>query len=144
MTTMQVTELPEQETAPEEQPQSVADIVSDMLENRRRRRDLEAEIKGLNEKWRGLEQKLLQILESQGMQQVSVAGLGTASVSETVIPIVEDWDSFYQYIHDEEAYYLLQRRPATAAYRELVDASGEDAVPGVRPGIKRSISLRSK
>jgi hypothetical protein len=40
------------------------------------------------------------------------------------------------------ALHLLQRRPATAAFRELQEAG--EAVPGLEPFTKRAISLRAK
>ena len=66
---------------------------------------------------------------------------GTASITEQILPQVVDWDALYAHIHETESYFLLQRRPAAAAFREL-NASGEE-VPGIEPFVQRTISLRT-
>ena len=64
----------------------------------------------------------------------------TASITETIVPVVDDWDAFYDHILQTEGFHLLERRPASRAYRELLEA-GED-VPGLRPFTKHNLSLR--
>lgn len=123
----------------EQQQLTTAEIIATMVEIRDEKRKISEREKALNEKWRSLELELLIRLDDQGMEKASTK-MGTASINEVVLPQVVDWDTFNQHILDTEALYLLQRRPAAAAYRELLE-SGE-AVPGVEPYTKRSIGLR--
>ena len=119
---------------------TVKDQIDRLLQIRERRRALAAEDKELVEEWEGLEGQMIAGLDSQGMTRVSSAA-GTAVISEQVVPMVEDWDAALAYMRENDMLYLLQRRMATGAYREIVEASGE--VPGVKPLTKRSINLRS-
>lgn len=112
-----------------------------MVEVRDERRAIANRDKELVEEWNSLEGALMQRLEEQGMDRAS-APAGTATITETLLPQVEDWDAFYTYIDETSSWHLLQRRVATAAFREL-HQSGEE-VPGLSPYTKRSISLRKK
>lgn len=118
----------------------ISEVIQKMLEVRDRRAELAAEEKTLVEEWERLEALLIQDLDGQGMTRASSA-LGTAVISELTVPLVEDWDAALAYMRDNDMLYLLQRRIATGAFREIVEGGG--GVPGVKPVPKRSISLRS-
>ena len=64
----------------------------------------------------------------------------SAILTETVVPKIDDWDEFYSYIQENEAFHLLQRRPSTAACRETLEAG--EQIAGVSTFTKRAISLR--
>jgi hypothetical protein len=68
----------------------------------------------------------------------------TASVAESVVPKVEDWEAFYRYIHRNNAYHLLERRPAAAAFRELLEQRKGKDIPGVVPYTKRTLKLLTR
>jgi hypothetical protein len=69
-------------------------------------------------------------------------GRATATISENVVPTATDWDALEQYIYENDALYLMQRRLSASAWRELIE-SGE-VVPGTEPYTQRSISLRKR
>jgi hypothetical protein len=128
-------------TETHEQTITTADLIQKLVDIREEKRRIKAREKELNEQWRSLELEALVRLDEQGMDKAS-SKTGTISIGENVLPQVVDWDQFGQHILDNEALYLLQRRPAAAAYRELL-ASGEE-IPGVEPYTQRSINLRKK
>lgn len=125
----------------EKQPPTTAEIVAQMVEYREERRRIGARDKELIDLVGSLELELLIRLDEQGMEKVSTAA-GTATINETVLPQVIDWDEFYAYMVENDALYLLQKRPAAAAFREMQE-SGQ-SVPGVEPYTKRTIGLRKK
>jgi len=114
-------------------------IIASLVEVRTERRSISARDKELVEKWRTLELELLVRLDEQGMLKASTEA-GTASITEVVVPQVVDWDAVYEHIKETGDFYLLQKRPAAAAFRELHDSGQE--IPGMEPYTKRSISLR--
>jgi hypothetical protein len=122
-----------------DQPLTTAQIVAKMVAIRDEKRKIEERKKELNEEWRSLEFELLVRLDEQGMEKASTKD-GTASINETILPQVVDWDAFYEHILEERAMHLLQRRPAAAAYRELLEAG--EVVPGIEPYTQRTIGLR--
>lgn len=58
------------------------------------------------------------------------------------VPHVVNWDQFYAYIYEHKAAYMLERRPAVTACRELFD-NGEH-IPGVDPYTFEEVRTRSK
>ena len=120
---------------------TTAEIVQRAVEVREERRKIGARDKELIAEWRSLEMELITRLDEQGMEKAST-GAGTASINETVLPNVVDWDEFYKYMLEEDSLHLLQRRPAAAAFRELIDSGF--TIPGVEPYTQRSIGLRKK
>ena len=105
-------------------------------EERRRLKRLDSE---LSESWRNLEALLINQLEAQGVTKAS-SDAGTATVSETVLPKVEDWNALYAHLKDTDSLYLLQKRVSSAAFREQHEAGL--TVPGITPYVQKSISLR--
>ena len=85
--------------------------------------------------------RLLELLQTYSVTGVS-SSHGTASLKKEIIPTVNDWETFYQYIIDNDAFDLLQRRPNSLAFRCRWE-SGED-VPGVSKYEKSSVLFRRK
>lgn len=93
--------------------------------------DFEAkEIKPRKKRVEELKDELLAHLQEEGVDTTAVRGVGSVAVQSAVVPQVEDWDQFYQYIRDNNAFFLLNRAPNAAAYREAVNIEGE--IPGVK------------
>lgn len=118
---------------------TTADLIARLVDIREEKRKIKAREKELNDEWRTLELEALIRLDDQGMDKASTKR-GTISIGENILPQVVDWDAFGEHIIQNDALYLLQRRPAAAAYRELLE-SGE-TVPGVEPYTQRQINLR--
>jgi hypothetical protein len=65
----------------------------------------------------------------------------SVSITESIVPMVEDWDAFYAHLVMTGDMHLLDKRPSVVAYRELHEAGIE--VPGIAPLQKRALSLRT-
>ena len=105
-------------------------------EERRRLKRLDSE---LSQSWSDLEALLINQLDAQGVNKASTDA-GTATVNETVLPKVEDWDALYAHLKETDSLYLLQKRISSGAFREQHQAGL--AVPGITPYVQKSISLR--
>jgi hypothetical protein len=110
-----------------------------MADIRDERRNIADRDKELVAEWRALEMELITRYEEQGVQKATTDA-GTASITEMVVPQVVDWDAVYEHIKETGDFYLLQKRPAAAAFRELHEGGIE--VPGIQPYTKKTISLR--
>jgi len=91
----------------------------------------------IGEQIREHETKLQEELKNLGISKAS-GEKATIRVSSLNTPSVKDWDALYEYIRENDAFYLLQRSVNGAPYRELIDAGVE--VPGVETFSKTSIS----
>lgn len=119
--------------------QSLGSLIDEYFALRERKRELDRELKELKDEMAALEERVINALDADEVT-LSRGRRASASITETVVPVVEDWDTFQAYVLQNEALHLLERRPSTAAWRELKD-SGE-LVPGTRPFIKRDLSVR--
>jgi len=122
-------------------PLNIGKVISQMLEIREERRKIGARDKELVALWEAGQATLINALDAQ-TQTTAGTPFGTATITEEVVPQIDDWDTYYAYIKDNDAWHLLQRRPAAAAFRELHEAG--EVVPGASAFVKRSISLRAK
>ena len=125
-----------EETSP---PMATSAIIQKMADIREERRRIADRDKELVAEWRALEMELITRYEEQGVQKATTDA-GTASITEMVVPQVVDWDAVYEHIKETGDFYLLQKRPAAAAFRELHEGGIE--VPGIQPYTKKTISLR--
>jgi len=88
-----------------------------------------------------LEQLIIEDLNADGAS-ASTTIHGTVKLVTTEVPSVKDWIAFENYIYENNALYLLQRRAASPAYREEVKLRGE--IPGVETFTTTSLSLSNK
>ena len=123
----------------QEQSQTIGSKIDQLRKLRTERLEHEKKAKGLKE----LEEVLVsEIIDSLDKEETTVGGSRSnrASIIEEEVATIEDYDEFYEYVHSNEAAYLLQRRAAQVAIKELLE-SGED-IPGVKMLTKRKLSLR--
>lgn len=104
------------------------------------RAELNAQAKELSRQMEELAPSLLQQLDDLGIDSAK-GKCASVRIEEKTLPVVEDWDQFYQYIAETDSWFLLERRATSKAYQELV-AAGE-SVPGVRSFVKRDITTRA-
>ena len=114
-------------------------IIERMVAIREERRRLTRLDSELSRSWSDLEALLINQLDAQGVTKASTDA-GTATVNETVLPKVEDWDALYAHLKETDSLYLLQKRISSGAFREQHEAGL--SVPGIAPFVRRSISLR--
>lgn len=118
---------------------NLGESIDRLYELREQKRDLNTAIKDIDAQFAEIESNVLAMLEEIGVDS-SKSKLASATISESLVPDVEDWDAFENYIIDTRQLYLLQRRCAVVAFRDLLQAGEE--IPGVRPFSKKSLSLR--
>ena len=101
--------------------------------------ELNAQIKDLQEQIRGNETILLKELDAQGLSRTA-NDKASVSINEDTVPDVTDWDELYAHIIDTKDFSLLQRRPSSTAYTEILKL-GEN-VPGLQPRTVRKLNMR--
>jgi sarcosine oxidase delta subunit len=111
----------------------------DHIETLKKERALaEAEVERVKHLINSAEVTLLESMSQQGLEQAT-GRLGRASISESTKPSVTNWEDFYNFIHENKYYHLLERRPHAAGCRELFSMRG--AIPGVVPFVKRIVRV---
>lgn len=100
----------------------------------------EAAVKALQDECRDLENALMARMESEGTQQVR-GKLALISISESIRPQLNDPEAFYNFVIKRKAPYLLERRVALNAWKDMVDTLG-GPVPGVGEFKSQKLSVR--
>lgn len=117
----------------------LSDKINRLYELRERKRELNEQTKEIDAEFTKLETQVIQQLHEDNTPKVS-SSVATASLSEQTVAQVIDWDAFYQHVLDHSAFYLMERRIANVAFRELHQAG--EKVPGLEPYTKVSLKLR--
>lgn len=108
--------------------QTIDHMIERLWEIRETRRELSQQDQALASEYAALEATLMETMSASGIQAART-NKALASVSNIEITTVNDWDAFYQYIRENDAFYLLQKRPATSACKEINTLTGTP-VPG--------------
>lgn len=120
---------------------TLAQLGDKMFDVRELKREYEDKIKVLDEEYKNLETQLMESMDEQGITKGD-GKQANFTISENVVPQVDNWDEFYRYIHRNKYWHLLERRPSVTGCRELFDTKG--AIPGVQKFTRRRINLRTK
>jgi len=132
-------EIDTEEEVEEKQPQSFGSMIDEMYQLREEMQGYTSKAKKLKEQMDVLEAAIINRLDVDETT-MSRGKAASAILTEVDVPKIDDWDAFYEYIQENEAFHLLQRRPSTAACRETLEAG--EQIAGVSTFTKRSISLR--
>lgn len=130
--------MPEVDNVPDEAPLTLGvaiDYVQSLKVDRRRVEETLAE---LSKQIDAAEARVIELMDKQGVTG-SVGTLARASIRSSVKPSVTDWDAFYKFIHTNQYYHLLERRPSASGCREIFERDGQ--LPGVVPFTKRSLHI---
>lgn len=124
------------------QSKSIGAQIDELHGIREQLRSIENAKKVLLKRKEQAEYDLMGSLEAQDLES-GRGNTATATIQRTTLPSVSDWDEFYKFIADNDAFYLLERRPAAVAYRELLEAREGEAIPGVEPFERTAVLLRT-
>ncbi len=119
--------------------QSIGKMIDKMYELREQKRALEKDLKDIEDKMKEMDAEIMAQMDDEDMPMAR-GQLASASIAETVIAEVDDWDTFYDNLKQTDRLYLLQRRVSNAAWNELRLAG--ELVPGTKPLTRRRINLR--
>jgi hypothetical protein len=115
------------------------EIVKSMVALRTEIRELNVTIKEKETELTQLGEQLLVEMDLHGLSSLRVDN-ATISISETTRPGINDWDAFFAYVRDNDASYLIERRPAIRACQELRQQGTE--LPGIYYFTQRKPNLR--
>lgn len=119
-------------------PTGLGDMIDRLAEIRDEKRGLNNQLKELDEQFKDLQEAIMQALDAQGMQ-FGGSSRYRATITESVVPTVEDWQGVEEFVKQEDALFLFERRIAVAAWREFHESG--TLVPGTSPFTKRGLSL---
>lgn len=119
----------------------VGQLIDAYFDLREEKRTHEAQIKILNDHMSRIEAAIMEKLDHEQVDQ-SRGHKATASISESVVPTVTDYEAFSKFVLRHKAIHLLEKRVSSRAYREMLEERGE--VPGLEPYTKRRLNVQKR
>lgn len=119
---------------------NLGELAALAVEIRERKRALDAQSKAAAAELDSVKAEIHGRLVSQDLDRIAVNGV-TLSRSSTTYPQVTDWEAVHEYILENRALNLLQRRVTTSLWQELLE--GGEVIPGIEAFEKTDVNIRA-
>lgn len=123
---------------------NIGDVIRTYMKLRDQKTTIEAEVKervsDLKTKMEKLEAYLKTQMDAQGLTSFK-SDFGTAFLTTTDYANVADWDAVLNFIRDNEAFDMLEKRVSKLAVRGYIDAN-KAVPPGITYGTKLEVNIR--
>lgn len=123
---------------------NVGDVIRTYMVLRNQKSALEADTKAkvdtIKQKMEKLEAWIKERADEQGVTSFK-SEWGTAFLTTTDYANVSDWDAMLQFVRDNEAYDMLEKRVSKTAVRGYIEAN-KSVPPGVNYGTKLEVNIR--
>lgn len=107
---------------------------------REKKRDLEAQVKTVEEQIAEKELALLERMDKEGIDK-STGKLASVGVSEVTSFSIKDFDATFAWAVKNKAQHIFQRRVSDVACREVFEMG--KSIPGLEPFKKRKLNVRT-
>lgn len=107
---------------------------------RDKRRELEKQVAELKEKQDTVASELLEICKAQGATTIRTEH-GTVSKRITKNYWTSDWDSFYKFIKEQDAFSLLQQRINSTNMAQFLEENPDAHPPGLNADVNQTITI---
>ncbi len=123
---------------------NIGDVIRTYMKLRDQKTAVEAEVKervsDLKAKMEKLEAYLKTQMDAQGLTSFK-SDYGTAFLTTTDYANVADWDAVLDFIRDNEAFDMLEKRVSKIAVRGYIE-SNKAVPPGITYGTKLEVNIR--
>lgn len=119
---------------------TLGQLIDDLKIRRDQIRDLQKTLEAAKEEYERLEHEVMSKLNENGLTN-SRSNLAIATITEQTVANVTDWEAFMDYVFQNDARHLLQRRIASRAALEEINDNTE--IPGVGLTTLTKLGLRS-
>lgn len=123
---------------------NVEDVISTYMKLRGQKDSIEKETKervaAIKEKMEKLEAWIKEQADAQGVTSFKTRS-GTAFLTTTDFATVADWDAMIDFVKENEAYDLLEKRVSKVAVRGYIDQT-KAVPPGVNYGTRLDVNIR--
>ena len=101
------------------------------------------EIKAINGAITQVENMLLTELQADGVDTISINGVGTVYITTTDYPQVIDMDAFVTWCAENNRADMIQKRVSSTAFKQYLEETNEYP-DGVNSYVKETVNLRRK
>lgn len=123
----------------------VDDVISTYIRLRGKKEAVQAEVKdrlsAINAKMEKIEAWLQRKADAEGVTSFAAKGVGTAFLTKTDYANVANWDAVLDFIKDNDAYEMLERRVSKKAVRDYIE-DNKSVPPGINYGTRVTVNVR--
>ena len=110
---------------------------------RDKRRELSKQDEELKEQLEAVAQQLLEICKAQGASTIRTTN-GTVSRRTTKNYWTSDWDSFYKFVKEHDAFSLLFQRINSANMSQFLEENPDALPPGLNAEVAQTIVITKR
>jgi hypothetical protein len=119
-------------------PNTIGACIDNLYEARAKRLELQKQVDQMGEVERQYETHILNTFDKSELKGAK-GDIANASIKNTVIYQIADWDAFANYVAETKQFDLLRKQPGSRACAERFDAG--DTIPGIEAFTKIGLSL---
>ena len=119
---------------------SLDTLIAEGIEKQKAHRQAANAEKALKKELEDVKIRIQQACEEAGVNSASIKGFANVSVTTKDMPTVKDWDLVANYIKQNDALHLFQKRIHQSAFEEIV-AMG-NTIPGIETFEKTNVTIR--
>lgn len=114
-------------------------IALELREKRDEITEVEQRLAVLKEERDVIEKRAATALTLIGVKSARTSN-GTLGITTTSVATIDDWESFTEYVADNCAFHLLERRASQTGCREIMQQG--EKIPGITPFTKHKLTFR--
>lgn len=118
-------------------------LVKIYIKIRDKRAELAKEADALEEQQNTIQTKLLEICKDQGLESLRTE-FGTVTKRVSKRYWTNDWDSFYKFMKEHDAFQLLQQRITTNNMEQFLEENPDLHPPGLNVDASFAVTVRRK
>ena len=118
-------------------------LVKIYIRIRDKRAELAKEADALEEQQNTIQTKLLEICKEQGLESLRTE-FGTVTKRVAKRYWTSDWDSFYRFMKEHDAFQLLQQRITTTNMEQFLEENPDLHPPGLNVDANYAVTVRRK
>ena len=118
-------------------------LVKIYIKIRDKRAELAKEADALEEQQNTIQTKLLEICKEQGLESLRTE-FGTVTKRVAKRYWTSDWDSFYRFMKEHDAFQLLQQRITTTNMEQFLEENPDLHPPGLNVDANYAVTVRRK
>ena len=103
--------------------------------------EYKAAVKPLQEEYEALEEHLIDTIPKSNLDG-ALGKMAMVSIQRATYPTVKDWPTFYAYVKKNDAWDLLQKRPAVVAFRDRWE--NKEVIPGTEMFVELKLKVKPR
>jgi len=107
---------------------NLSELINQLVEVKQQRADLALQDSDLSKQVAQLEADIMHAMSEAGTTKAASEAGHSVTMSKKTVPVITDWESFYEYVSQTKSFDLLHKRLSSTAFKDRLE-QGEQ-IPG--------------